>query len=154
MIFQFSDGEFSDPIATSLKMRKKINSFIVIRILRHFREIEQKSTSMPPSPAPPPQIFLHAFFFSPPTRKLAARSLQMVGTLAVHFTKASVKRELTALYYVVKKCEIFVQNWGAMWSMSTLRDFSKYQRIKSSLQRTKVSSKIDQTLLMLKRKIQ
>ena len=61
----------------------------------------------------------------------------MVGTLAVHFTKASVKRELTALCYVVKKCEIFVQNWGAMWSMSTLRDFSKYQRIKSSLQRIK-----------------
>ena len=44
MIFQFSDGEFSDPIATSLKMWKK-------------------------------KIFLHAFFFSPPTRKLAARSL-------------------------------------------------------------------------------
>ena len=61
----------------------------------------------------------------------------MVGTLAVHFTKASVKRELTALYYIVKICEIFVQNWGAMWSMSTLRDFSKYQRIKSSLQRIK-----------------
>ena len=40
MIFQFSDGEFSDPIATSLKMWKKINSFIVIRILRHCREIE------------------------------------------------------------------------------------------------------------------
>ena len=41
MIFQFSDGEFSDPIATSLKMWKKITSFIVsIRILRHFREIE------------------------------------------------------------------------------------------------------------------
>ena len=36
MIFQFSDGEFSDPIATSLK----INSFIVIYILRHFREVE------------------------------------------------------------------------------------------------------------------
>ena len=30
MIFQFSDGEFSGPIATSLKMWKKINSFIVI----------------------------------------------------------------------------------------------------------------------------
>ena len=30
MIFQFRDGEFSDPIATSLKMLKKINSFIVI----------------------------------------------------------------------------------------------------------------------------
>ena len=40
MMFQFSDGEFSDPIATSLKMWKKINSFIVIHILRHFREIE------------------------------------------------------------------------------------------------------------------
>ena len=59
MIFQFSDGEFSDPIATSLKMWKKINSFIVIRILRHFREIEQKST-----------IFFHAFFFSPPLENL------------------------------------------------------------------------------------
>ena len=44
MIFQFSDGEFLDPIAISLKMWKK----------KHF---------------------LHAFFFSPPTRKLAARSL-------------------------------------------------------------------------------
>ena len=55
MIFQFSDGEFSDPIATSLKMWKKINSFIVIRILRHFREIEWKSTSMPPPLRPPPQ---------------------------------------------------------------------------------------------------
>ena len=29
MIFQFSDGEFSGPIVTSLKMWKKINSFIV-----------------------------------------------------------------------------------------------------------------------------
>ena len=28
-IFQFSDGEFSGPIVTSLKMWKKINSFIV-----------------------------------------------------------------------------------------------------------------------------
>ena len=37
MIFQFSDDEFSDLIATSLKMWKKINSFI---ILRHFRETE------------------------------------------------------------------------------------------------------------------
>ena len=26
-------------------------------------------------PQAPPKIFLHAFFFSPPTRKLAARSL-------------------------------------------------------------------------------
>ena len=30
MIFQLSDGEFSGPIATSLKMWEKINSFIVI----------------------------------------------------------------------------------------------------------------------------
>ena len=36
MIFQFTDGEFSDPIATSLEMWNKINSFIVICILRHF----------------------------------------------------------------------------------------------------------------------
>ena len=40
MMFQFSDGEFSDPIAASLKMWKKINTFIVIRILCHLREIE------------------------------------------------------------------------------------------------------------------
>ena len=40
MMFQFSDGEFSDPIATSLKMWKKISTFIVIRILCHVREIE------------------------------------------------------------------------------------------------------------------
>ena len=30
MIFQFSDGEFSGPIATLLKMWKKVNSFIVV----------------------------------------------------------------------------------------------------------------------------
>ena len=30
MIFQFNDGEFSGPIATPLKVWKKINSFIVI----------------------------------------------------------------------------------------------------------------------------
>ena len=29
MIFHFSDGEFSGPLATPLKMWKKINSFIV-----------------------------------------------------------------------------------------------------------------------------
>ena len=36
MIFQFTDDEFLDPIATSLEMWNKINSFIVICILRHY----------------------------------------------------------------------------------------------------------------------
>ena len=77
MIFQFSDGEFSYPIATSLKMWKKVNSFIVINsILRHFRRNLNKHAPPPPPPLRiPPKNFLHAFFFNPPTRKLASRSL-------------------------------------------------------------------------------
>ena len=69
MIFQFSDGEFSDPIATSLKMWKKINSFIVVRILHHFREIEQKSTSMPPRPPGLPPNFPSRILLQPPHSK-------------------------------------------------------------------------------------
>ena len=79
MIFHFSDGEFSDPIATSLKMWKKINSFILIIA---FSVTLEKLNRNPQVCCPPPQkIFLHAFFFSPPppppppTRKLAVRSL-------------------------------------------------------------------------------
>ena len=30
MIVQFKDGEFSDPIATSLKMWKNINRFVIV----------------------------------------------------------------------------------------------------------------------------
>ena len=40
MIFQFSDGEFSGPIAISLKMWKKSIVLSDNSILRHFREIE------------------------------------------------------------------------------------------------------------------
>ena len=65
MTFQFSDGEFTDPIATSLKMWKKINSFIFIRILRHFRETEQKSTSMPP-PGPSKKFSFTHCSLAPP----------------------------------------------------------------------------------------
>ena len=57
MIFQFSDGEFSGPIATSLKMWKKINSFIVTL---------EKLNRNPQACSPRPKKFLHAFFFSPP----------------------------------------------------------------------------------------
>ena len=41
MIFQFSDGEFSDPIATSLKMWKKksiVLSLFAFSILRHLND--------------------------------------------------------------------------------------------------------------------
>ena len=79
MIFQFSDGEFSDPIATSLKMWKKINSFIVIIAfsvtLEKLNRNPKACQPPPPRPPAPQKYFLHAFFFSPPTRKLAARSL-------------------------------------------------------------------------------
>lgn len=47
MIFQFSDGEFSDPIATSLKMWKKINSFIVI--IAFSVTLEKLNRNPPPS---------------------------------------------------------------------------------------------------------
>ena len=76
MIFQFSDGEFSDPIATSLKMWKKS---IVLSLYAFSVTLEKLNRN--PQACPPPQIFLHAFFFSPPTRKLARRSLRWHGRL-------------------------------------------------------------------------
>ena len=74
MIVQFKDGEFSDRIATSLKMWKKINSFIVIIAFSVTEKLNRNPQACLPPPVPP-QKFLHAFFFSPPTRKLAAGSL-------------------------------------------------------------------------------
>ena len=50
MIFQFSDGEFSDPIATSLKMWEK-KSFIV---LIAFSVTLEKLNRNPQACAPPP----------------------------------------------------------------------------------------------------
>ena len=68
MIFQFSDGEFSDPIAISLKMWKKINSFIIIIAF----SITLEKLNRNPQACPPPQKknFLHTFFFSPPLKNL------------------------------------------------------------------------------------
>ena len=66
MIFQFSDGEFSDPIATSLKMWKKksfyrYNSFIVIIAF----SVTLEKLNRNPQACPP-----HAFLFSPPPHQL------------------------------------------------------------------------------------
>ena len=47
MIFQFSDGEFSGPIATSLKMWEKINSFIVIIVIITFSVTLEKLNRNP-----------------------------------------------------------------------------------------------------------
>ena len=79
MIFQFSDGELSDPIATSLKMWKKINSFIVIIAFSvTLEKLNRNPQACPPHPAQkkiPSRILLW-----PPTRKLAARSLYQRAT--------------------------------------------------------------------------
>ena len=56
MIFQFSDGEFSDPIATSLKMWKIINSFIVIIAFSVTLEKLNRNPQACP-PAPPQKKF-------------------------------------------------------------------------------------------------
>ena len=53
MIFQFNDGEFSGPVATSLKMWKKINNFIVIKAfsvtLKNLNRNPQAYSSVLPS---------------------------------------------------------------------------------------------------------
>ena len=58
MIFQFSDGEFSDPIATSLKMWKKINSFIVIIAFSVTLEKVNKNSKQAHRPTPLPVNFV------------------------------------------------------------------------------------------------
>ena len=50
MIFQFSDGEFSGPIATSQKKWKKNSN-----ILRHFREIKKNWIEIHKHDPPAPQ---------------------------------------------------------------------------------------------------
>ena len=54
MIFKFSDGEFSGPIATSMKMWKKINSFIVTNAFSVTLEKLNKNSQAwcPPPPTP------------------------------------------------------------------------------------------------------
>ena len=65
-LFQFSDREFSDPIATSLKMWKKINSFIVI--IAFFVTLEKKNRNpQARNPLPPKNIsFTHSSIAPPP----------------------------------------------------------------------------------------
>ena len=62
MIFQFSDGEFPDPIAISLKMWKKINSFIVIIAFSvTLEKLNRNPQVCPPPPKQkkfPPRILL------------------------------------------------------------------------------------------------
>ena len=60
MIFQFSDGEFSYPIATSLKMWKKVNSFIVIIAFSVTLEKLNKHAPPPPSASPQKISFTHS----------------------------------------------------------------------------------------------
>ena len=75
MIFQFSDGGLSDPITTSLKMWNKINSFIIIIAFPvTLEKLNKNPQACPPLP-PPQKNFLHTLIFSPPTQKLAVRSL-------------------------------------------------------------------------------
>ena len=65
MIFQFSDGEFSDQIATSLKMLKK--SIVLVSVT--LEKLNGNPQACPPLPSPPKK-FHHAFFFSPPLKNL------------------------------------------------------------------------------------
>ena len=68
MIFQFSDGEFSDPIATSLKMWKKKS--IVLSVFAFsitLEELNRNPQACPPRPPSPPQkfSFTHSSLASP-----------------------------------------------------------------------------------------
>ena len=57
MTSQFSDGKFSDPIATSLKMWKKINSFIVIIAFSvTVEKLNRNPQACLPPPVPPQKI--------------------------------------------------------------------------------------------------
>ena len=95
MIFQFSDGEFWGPIATSLKMWKKINSFIVIIAFTIISEkLNRNPQACPPPPPSPQKNFLYTFFFSPPTRKLAARSLLQGSSKILLKDLAKVSKDL------------------------------------------------------------
>ena len=58
MIFQFSDGEFSDPIATSLKTWKKVNSFIIVIAFSVTLEKLNRNPQACPLPRPPKEFHL------------------------------------------------------------------------------------------------
>ena len=67
MTFQFSDGEISDPIATALKMWKKINSFIVIIAFSvTLEKLNRNPQACPPTPSPQKNSFTHSSLAPPP----------------------------------------------------------------------------------------
>ena len=66
MIFQFSDGEFSDPIATSLKMWNKINSLIVmIAFFVTLEKLKRNPQACPPPPQKNKNSFTHSSLAPP-----------------------------------------------------------------------------------------
>ena len=77
MIFQVSDGEFSDPIATSLKMWKKSIVLSLFAFSVTLEKLNRNPQACPPPRLPPKKSFTHSSLV-PPTRKLAARSLKLV----------------------------------------------------------------------------
>ena len=69
MMFQFSDGEFSDPIATSLKMWKK-NS-IVLSLFTFSVTLEKLNRNPQACPlAPPPKFSFTHSSLAPPLENL------------------------------------------------------------------------------------
>ena len=63
MISQFGEDEFcGEPIATSLKMWKKINSFIIIKVLSRHKHASPNivhASFFSPHPPPPFKNLLH-----------------------------------------------------------------------------------------------
>ena len=55
MTFQFSDGEFSDPIATSLKMWKKSIVLSLFAFSVALEKLNRNPQACPPSPPRAPQ---------------------------------------------------------------------------------------------------
>ena len=71
MIFQFSDGEFSDPIATSLKMWKKSIVLSLFTFSVTLEKLNRNPQACPPPPPGPPQkiSFTHSSL-APPLENL------------------------------------------------------------------------------------
>ena len=66
MLIQFSDGEFSGPVATSLKIWKKINSFIVIIAFSvTLEKLNGNPQACPPPPPSPQKIASRILLYSP-----------------------------------------------------------------------------------------
>ena len=70
MTFQFSDGEFSDPIPTSLKMWKKIDSFIVLIAL--FVTLEKLNRNPQACPPFAPKFALCILLHTPHSKTCCA----------------------------------------------------------------------------------